>query len=716
MSAPVPTAPQVVRFGLFEVDLLARELRRNGIVVRLQDRPFEILCILLERPGDVVTRDEFRQRLWPADTFVDFDPSLNTSVNKLRQALADNAENPRFIATVGRRGYRFIAPATVVKPGSSVDTELATPVAEPALPPKPPGSRTRTDLVLALAAALFAAIFVFVSLAPPPAPKVSNLVQISHDGLLDPWGRLTSDGARIFYLNRSGGHWDLMQVPASGGESQPFSEHAQNIRVVDISPDRSLLLAFPFHGRSKDLPVSLLPVVGGPLRRVGDIVADDAIFSPDGRRIFFDRPDGIYSCGLDGSQVKKLVALPGRSEFPRWSSDGRRLRFTLTDGASGGTSIWEVSEDGNHLRAVPLNLPQRGMACCGRWSADGRYFFFSWNRDGLQTLWALREGGRAWISRPARPVQLTFAPNDFGGLIPSAEPTGVFAWSGNEKIETARYYPATGRVQPLLPGIESINVSLSPDGQSLAFSKGGDLWRSQSDGDARQPLVSGFAPIDQVAWSPDGKRVLFQSSNPGEQGSFFLVPADGGAAFQIPLGNGHSEPGFSPDGRAILFAKWANEGGVTRAESGIFLLDLETSRIDKVPGSEGLIHPLLSPDGRLLAAVTNFDLNPAQPTQLMLYDLHSRRWSGIARGTLVNPAQWSRDSKDFYYQDILGEGQPVFRYSVASNRSEAFAEFNPLLHSGYVRCSFLGLAEDGALTMSLRRNEVNIYRLDLDLP
>ena len=84
MSAPVPTAPQVVRFGLFEVDLLARELRRNGIVVRLQDRPFEILCILLERPGDVVTRDEFRQRLWPADTFVDFDPSLNTSVNKLR--------------------------------------------------------------------------------------------------------------------------------------------------------------------------------------------------------------------------------------------------------------------------------------------------------------------------------------------------------------------------------------------------------------------------------------------------------------------------------------------------------------------------------------------------------------------------------------------------------------------------------------------------------
>ena len=715
MSAPRPTAPQVVRFGLFEVDLPARELRRNGIVVKLQDRPFEILCVLLERPGDVITRDEFRQRLWPADTFVDFDPSLNTSVNKLRQALSDNAENPRFIATVGRRGYRFIAPAIVVKPSASMDAP-EPPAAEFAAPREPVRGSSRAYAALAISAVLVVVIFVFVSLAPEPVPKVSNLVQISHDGLLDPWGRITTDGARVFYLDRTGGHWDLMQVPASGGESQPFSEHTQNIRVVDISPDHSLLLAFPFHGRSNDLPISLLPVVGGALRRVGDIVADDAVFSPDGRRIFFDSPDGIYSCELDGSRVKRLVALPGRSEYPRWSKDARRLRFTLNDTTTGGTSIWEVSQDGSHLHAVPLSLSQPGMACCGRWSSDGRYFFFVWTRDELQTLWALRESGRTLLSPPPKPVQLTFAPNDFGGLIPSQDPSRVFAWGGNELIETARYYPASGRVQPLLPGIDSIDVSLSPDGQSLAFSKGGDLWRSQSDGGARQPLVSGFAQIDQIAWSPDAKRILFQSSNRGEQRRFFLVPSDGGTATQLSLGGGNNEPVFSPDGRTILFAKWANEGAVTRAQSGIFLLDLETSRIDKIPGSEGLIHPLLSPDQKLLAAVTNFDLNPDRPTQLMLYNFHFRRWTGIAHGTLVNPAQWSKDSKDLFYQDILGESQPVFRYSVPSNRSQPFAEFNALLHSGYVRCSFLGFAPDAALTMSLRRNEVNIYRLDLDLP
>src|SRR5580698_4845320 len=113
MAAIDPTSSQLIRFGLYEVDLTAREVRRNGAIVKLQDRPFEVLAVLLERPGDVITRDEFRRRLWSADTFVDFDASLNTSVNKLRQALSDNAENPRFIATAGRRGYRFIAPASV---------------------------------------------------------------------------------------------------------------------------------------------------------------------------------------------------------------------------------------------------------------------------------------------------------------------------------------------------------------------------------------------------------------------------------------------------------------------------------------------------------------------------------------------------------------------------------------------------------------------------
>lgn len=101
---------RLVRFGVFEVDLQESELRKSGIRIKLQDQPFQILSMLLERRGETVTREELRARLWPADTFVDFDHSLNSSIKKLREALGDDSENPRFIETLHRRGYRFIAP------------------------------------------------------------------------------------------------------------------------------------------------------------------------------------------------------------------------------------------------------------------------------------------------------------------------------------------------------------------------------------------------------------------------------------------------------------------------------------------------------------------------------------------------------------------------------------------------------------------------------
>jgi cholera toxin transcriptional activator len=99
-----------VRFGVFEVDFAASELRKSGVRIRLQEQPFQILAILLERPGELVTREDLRAKLWPADTFVDFDHGLNTAVNKLREALGDSASSPRYIETLARRGYRFLAP------------------------------------------------------------------------------------------------------------------------------------------------------------------------------------------------------------------------------------------------------------------------------------------------------------------------------------------------------------------------------------------------------------------------------------------------------------------------------------------------------------------------------------------------------------------------------------------------------------------------------
>ncbi len=99
----------VIHFGVFEADLRAGELRRNGSKVKLQEQPFQILAMLLERPGEIVTREELRARLWSADTFVDFDHGLNSAIRRLRDALGDSAENPSLVETLGRRGYRFIS-------------------------------------------------------------------------------------------------------------------------------------------------------------------------------------------------------------------------------------------------------------------------------------------------------------------------------------------------------------------------------------------------------------------------------------------------------------------------------------------------------------------------------------------------------------------------------------------------------------------------------
>lgn len=122
--SPSNSEDKLLRFGLFEVDLAAGELRKSGKRIRLQEQPFQVLVTLLENAGRVVTRDDLRQKVWPADTFVDFDHSLNTAVNKIRESLGDSATSPRFIETLARRGYRFIAPVdgteeTIPSPGAS---------------------------------------------------------------------------------------------------------------------------------------------------------------------------------------------------------------------------------------------------------------------------------------------------------------------------------------------------------------------------------------------------------------------------------------------------------------------------------------------------------------------------------------------------------------------------------------------------------------------
>lgn len=126
---PPSTDLRLYRFGVFEADPRSGELRRNGVKLRLQEQPFQILLRLLQDPGAVVTREELRRQLWPADTFVDFDHSLNTAIGKLRDALEDSASAPRFLETLPKRGYRFLAPVQIVGPDGQPVSEASAPTA-----------------------------------------------------------------------------------------------------------------------------------------------------------------------------------------------------------------------------------------------------------------------------------------------------------------------------------------------------------------------------------------------------------------------------------------------------------------------------------------------------------------------------------------------------------------------------------------------------------
>src|SRR5215831_1428923 len=147
MANDVP--PPVVRFSVFEVDRRSGELRKRGVRVRLRDQAFQVLACLLERPGEVVTREELQRRLWPADTFVDFDRGLNKAVNRLREALGDSADSPRFIETLPKRGYRFIAPVERLAPGglpqpAAIQPESAASTTAASIPTAPaPALRSR---------------------------------------------------------------------------------------------------------------------------------------------------------------------------------------------------------------------------------------------------------------------------------------------------------------------------------------------------------------------------------------------------------------------------------------------------------------------------------------------------------------------------------------------------------------------------------------------
>jgi eukaryotic-like serine/threonine-protein kinase len=592
--------------------------------------------------------------------------------------------------------------------------------------PEDPEPKTRTRSrpvsiaawVAGIVSLLFAAVFPLRWLSPSPVPRVLRTTQLTHFGHADGWGNVTSDGARIFYLAREADHWNLMQVPISGGESQPFLAPFRSTVVLDISPDQSEFLIAPFTARTGNLKLWTLPVVGGSPRRLGDVSGDGGTFSPNGQKIAYSKPDGVYICNRNGSDPRRLVTLLDTC-FMAWSPDGKALRFTLKEQKTDSHSLWEVSADGSNLHPLLPGWNPHPTECCGRWSADGRYYFFL-STKGEQpgtgfNIWVRNEKPAfpLW-SKSNSPVQLTAGSTEFRALFPSRDGRQLLTIAGTDINELLWPTPDKKQFLPSrqIPEIAAVNVSPKGDWLALIL-RGWLLWRSRPDGSERIQLAADFPGlVDSPRWSPDESRVVFLGMRAGRPPNIYMVHRDGGATEELlPNDQVHKSPDWLPDGGSILYFTPSTPDGSSRMDSGIFVLNLKTRKTSRLPGSEGFLEPRSAFGGRYVAALTE------DQTKVMLFDFQTQKWKEIARGgKLFHHLESTPDAKYLYFQDLLAPGEPLYRMRAGDLRPERVTSFESLLQSGAIRCAFAGLTGDGSPIVNANRGGTEVYALDLDLP
>src|SRR6516165_5406428 len=456
---------RVYRFGLFEADLEQGTLTRQGAAVKLQEQPFRVLALLLEARGQLLTREELRRKIWPEGTFVEFGGCMNTALMKLRAALNDSADNPVFIETVPRQGYRFIAPVELLAENPTIMTAiriesnedvlegLDTRTHEEKKPPEKQSGETRLAERWWEALAILAGLAVLLTYGmwPRPEPRVQAVQQLTHSGQVDPWGKLVTDGSRIYFVVRDVTGWNLMQTSVEGGGIQRTPTPFDNTRIFDLSPDHSQFLIGQLTHRGEETPLWLWPVQGGAPRRIGDVMATEAVWSPKGESIAFLRGETILISDSEGGHVREVARFQLPPHSLLWSPDGKRLRFTQSNLVEGTDSMWEIAIDGKSLRRVlpgPQGGPHEGS---GTWLESGNYFAFSTGQDlranlAVDTqanLWLLEEK-HGWLgTRRGDPIQLTKGPIAFDHPTSVTSGTRVYAIGSHSEYQLLRIDPRT---------------------------------------------------------------------------------------------------------------------------------------------------------------------------------------------------------------------------------------------------------------------------------
>jgi eukaryotic-like serine/threonine-protein kinase len=565
-------------------------------------------------------------------------------------------------------------------------------------------------------------IAAFLLVPPLPPPSVVATTPITSDRRSKASPFLT-DGARVYFNTGDYVTPQPYQVATRGGNSVPLPIELENASLLDISPDHTKLLVGS-HGYNpyafKADTLWTAPVLGGSPQRLGDCVGGDAAWSPDADEFVYTRQKEkeIDIARSDGTGVRRLITVAGIPSFPRWSPDGKNIRFTLEPVRSfnwsrlttqmSASTLWEVSADGSHLH--PLFPGWRDAQCCGNWTRDGKYFVFQVGSAGVTTIWAMRDKTDFLQRTSHEPVQLTTGPMNTYGPVPSPDGQRLFVGGRQSRIEIVRYEARSKQFVPFMSGISAEGLDFSRDGKWVAYSAypEGTLWRSTIDGEHRLQLTSPPMYASLPRWSPDGRHIAFMGYHSGKAQSIFIVPVDGGQAQKVTDTDNNGDPTWSPDGSQLAFGGFPLDERQASRKIVVQLLDLATHKVSTLPNSEGLWSPRWSPNGRYLAALSN------DTQRLLLFDFQSQKWRELAKADFGYPT-WSRNSEYIYF-DTVESNAAFFRVRMRDGRVERLVTLKDVQRKLGAFGPWTGLAPDDSPLLARDASFDQIYALDWNAP
>ena len=678
---PENVANGLIRFGIFEADLRAGELRRSGSKIKLQDQPFQLLALLLEKPGEVVTREELRGKLWPADTFVDFDHGLNAAVKRLRDALGDSAENPRFVETLSRRGYRFLAPVNGMAQKSA------------------PVSRAHRHWRFALAVSLV--LLIGIVAGWHAGHHSAAAVRFTERRLTgnpenDPVNSaaISPDGNYLAFTDRTG--FFLRQLGT--GETHPIAI-ADNWKThwVNWFPDGSHVLATRTASPGEQPSLWNVSVYGGSPRKLID-AAERGVVSPDASQIVFVRGDyshqEIWLMQANGEQAHKILGEPGDNiNALVWSPDGRCIAFILSRFQYG----WDDAEvalyirdmNSRHFGRILSSTRLRGALA---WTPDGRLIYsFSELPPGSPNdtnLWAVRVDPRGFHTSGS-PTRLTSGSD--GKMRASISADGkrliFLRWSESPGVYVSRVEVAGSRLSPLqrlsLDERRNFPYAWTPDGKSVIFTSDRDgvfhLFKQAIDQPAPDLLVGGDQSVILARLNADSSAILYalnpNPNDPERRVRLMRLPLSGGMPQLIladPAVN-NFQCARSPSTACVL-SEFSTD------HLAFFLFDPATGQkrpLTHIEGPEWYLHNwTLSPDGSTIAMSKKHRV--PGPADIRLFSVATGKdriltlpsWSGISS------LDWAADGRSIWVSasspsgmqtllnvDLHGRAKPVLQES-----------------------------------------------------